>query len=306
MSEPRIVSLLASATEIVCALGFEEALVARSHECDYPVSIKTLPACTESKIERQTSSRDIDDQVKTIVEQGTSVYHVDGVLLKQLQPDFVVTQIQCDVCAASPKDIELALHDWTGGKPNIVSLEPNTLGDVWKDIKNVAMALGTPERGDQLISNLQKRMGAIEAQAGKLDHRPRIVCIEWIDPLMSAGNWIPELVAMAAGENVFGESGLASPWLTWEALIQADPDVILILPCGYDIEESRQNIPILTRDKEWPNLKAVKMDKVFIADGNHYFNRPGPRLAESLEILAEILHPEQFCFNHRGVGWERL
>ena len=306
MSEPRIVSLLASATEIVCALGFEEALVARSHECDYPVSIKTLPACTESKIERQTSSRDIDDQIKTIVEQGTSVYHVDGVLLKQLQPDFVVTQIQCDVCAASPKDIELALHDWTGAKPNIVSLEPNTMGDVWKDIKNVAMALGIPERGEQLISSLQKRMGAIEAQAGKLDHRPRIVCVEWIDPLMSAGNWIPELVAMAAGANVFGESGLASPWLTWEALIQADPDVILILPCGYDIEESRQNMPVLTSDKEWPNLKAVKTDKVFIADGNHYFNRPGPRLAESLEILAEILHPEQFCFKHRGVGWERL
>ena len=306
MSEPRIVSLLASATEIVCALGFEEALVARSHECDYPIAIKSLPTCTESKIERQTSSRDIDDQVKTIVEQGTSVYHVDGVLLKQLQPDFVVTQIQCDVCAASPKDIEIALRDWTGGKPNIVSREPNTLGDIWKDIKNVAMALGTPERGEQLISKLQKRMGAIEAQAGKLDHRPRIVCVEWIDPLMSAGNWIPELVAMAAGENVFGESGLASPWLTREALIQADPDVILILPCGYDIEESRKNITVLTSNKEWPNLKAVKTDKVFIADGNQYFNRPGPRLAESLEILAEILHPEQFCFNHRGVGWERL
>ena len=123
---------------------------------------------------------------------------------------------------------------------------------------------------------------------------------------MSAGNWIPDLVAMAAGENIFGESGLASPWLTWEALIQADPDVILITPCGYDIEESRQNMPVLTSDKEWPNLKAVKTNRVFIADGNHYFNRPGPRLAESLEILAEILHPEHFCFNHRGVGWERL
>ena len=306
MTEPRIVSLLASATEIVCALGFEEALVARSHECDYPATIKSLPACTESKIKRQTSSRDIDDQVKTIVEQGTSVYNVDGVLLKRLQPDFVVTQIQCDVCAASPKDIENALRDWTGRKPNIVSLEPNTLGDIWKDIKNVAMELGAPDRGEQLVSEIKNRMNAIEVQAGKLDHRPRIVCVEWIDPLMAAGNWMPELVAMAAGENVFGKSGLTSPWLTWEALIQADPDVILILPCGYDIDESRRNMSVLTSHIEWPNLKAVKMDKVFIADGNHYFNRPGPRLAESLEILAEILHPEQFCFNHRGIGWERL
>tara|TARA_B100000586_G_C20065483_1_gene408242 strand:- start:138 stop:1058 length:921 start_codon:yes stop_codon:yes gene_type:complete len=306
MTEPRIVSLLASATEIVCALGYEDALIARSHECDYPASITTLPVCTGSKIERQTSSRDIDGQVKTIVEQGMSVYHVDGVLLKRLQPDFVVTQIQCEVCAASPKDIEIALRDWTGAKPNIVSLEPNALADVWTDIKNVAAALGTPERGEQLVAELQKRMDNIEVQAEKSDHRPRIVCVEWIDPLMAAGNWVPELVAMAAGENVFGKAGQPSPWLTWETLCQADPDVILILPCGYDIEESRQNISALTGRMEWPTLSAVRMDRVYIADGNHFFNRPGPRLAESLEILAELLHPELFCFDHEGMGWERF
>ena len=305
MTEPQVVSLLASATEIVCALGYEDALVARSHECDYPASITTLPACTESKIDRQTSSRNIDDQVKTIVEQGLSVYRVNGDLLRQLQPDFVVTQIQCEVCAASPKDIEIALRDWTGAKPHIVSLEPNALTDVWTDIKNVANAFGAPERGERLVAELQTRMKAVAAQAEKLDHRPSIVCIEWIDPLMAAGNWIPELVAKAAGENVFGEAGQPSPWLTWETLCQADPDVILIMPCGYHIQESRQNMSALTGRMEWPTLSAVRMDRVYIADGNHYFNRPGPRLAESLEILAELLHPDQFRFGHEGMGWER-
>ena len=188
MTEPQVVSLLASATEIVCALGYEDALVARSHECDYPASITTLPACTESKIDRQTSSRNIDDQVKLIVEQGLSVYRVNGDLLKQLQPDFVVTQIQCEVCAASPKDIEFALRDWTGAKPYIVSLEPNALADVWTDIQNVAEALGAPDRGERLGAELQARLCAIGAQTEQSAHRPSVACIEWIDPLMAAGN----------------------------------------------------------------------------------------------------------------------
>ncbi len=306
MTEPQIVSLLASATEIVCALGFEDALVARSHECDYPASVKTLPACTESKIDTRKSSRDIDDQVKMIVEQGLSVYRVDGDLLKQLQPDLIVTQTQCEVCAVSPKDIELAVRDWTGTTPGIVSLEPNALADVWTDIQNVANSLGAPERGERLVAELQARMDAIEAQADKSDHRPSVACIEWIDPLMAAGNWMPELVVKAAGENVFGDAGKPSPWLTWEALCQADPDIILILPCGYDINESRRNMPALTDRKEWPDLGAVATGRVYIADGNHYFNRPGPRLVDSLEILAELLHPELFGRGHEGVGWERF
>lgn len=197
MSEPRIVTLLASASEIVCALGFEDALVARFHECDYPASVKMLPACTESKIDTRKTSRDIDNQVKSIVEQGLSVYRVDGDLLKQFQPDVIVTQTQCEVCAASPKDLDRAVRDWIGAEPRIVSLEPNALADVWADIENVAVSLGTPDRGEQLVAELQARMDAIEAQADQSAHRPSVACIEWIDPLMAAGNWMPELVAMA-------------------------------------------------------------------------------------------------------------
>jgi len=227
-------------------------------------------------------------------------------LLRQLQPGVIVTQTQCEVCAASPKDIEAAVASWTGAAPNIVSLEPNALADVWTDIQNVADALGAPERGWALTGDLQARMAAIEAQASEAGSRPSIACIEWIDPLMAAGNWIPELVSMAGGEDVLGAPGKQSPWVRWEALCDKDPDVILILPCGYDIARSRAEMAPLTSRPQWPALAAVQGARVFIADGNQYFNRPGPRLAESLEILAELLHPQLFEFGHEGSGWERL
>lgn len=198
-AEPRIVTLLASATEVVCALGFEDALVARSHECDYPISVTMLPACTESKVDTSQTSRAIDNQVRTIVEQGLSVYRVDGDLIKQLEPDVIVTQTQCEVCAVSPKDLDRAVRNWTGAEPRIISLEPNALTDVWVDIRKVAEALGAPECGERLVADLQGRMGTIEGQVDHCDHRPSVVCIEWIDPLMAAGNWMPELVAMAGG-----------------------------------------------------------------------------------------------------------
>ena len=305
MTEPRVVTLLASATEIVCALGYEDALVARSHECDHPPSVRQLPACTESKIDTEKSSRDIDDQVKEIVEQGLSVYRVDGDLLKELRPDVIVTQTQCEVCAVSPKDLDRAVRDWTDAAPRIVSLEPNALADVWTDILNVAESLGASARGEGLVADMQAGMGAIEAKAGDAEHRPSVACIEWIDPLMAAGNWMPELVGKAGGQNVFGEAGRHALWMTWESLCEADPAVIIVMPCGYGIAESRRNMPALTGQPEWSTLKAVATGRVYIADGNQYFNRPGPRLVESLEILAELLHPDLFHFGHEGMGWER-
>jgi len=306
MTAPQIVTLLASATEIVCALGYEDALVARSHECDYPPSVMKLPTCTESKIDTRKPSREIDDQVKSIVEQGLSVYRVDGDLLKQLQPDVIVTQTQCEVCAASPKDLDRAVSDWTGVEPHIVSLEPNGLADVWTDIQNVAEALDAPDRGESLVAALQTRMGDIEAQAAQSDDRPSVACLEWIDPLMAAGNWMPELVRMAGGENLFGEAGKHSPWMSFDELAKADPDVLFISPCGYDMARTRQDVPLLEARAGWNNLKAVRDGNVYIADGNQYFNRPGPRLVESLEILAEILHPGTFHFGHEGSGWEAV
>jgi iron complex transport system substrate-binding protein len=303
---PRIISLIASATEIVCALGFEDQLVGRSHECDYPEAVRRLPVCTEPKFDVEGSSCDIDQRVKALLREALSVYRVDAERLRELEPDVIVTQSQCDVCAVSLRDVERAVCSWLRACPRLVSLVPNGLADVWTDIERVAEALDARERGEQLTQSLRGRINAITEQAQALPARPTVACIEWIDPLMAAGNWMPELVERAGGVNLFGEAGKHSPWMTWEQLVERDPQAILVLPCGFDIDRSRRDMPVLMGRAEWPGLRAVRDGRVFLADGNQYFNRPGPRLVESLEILAEILHPEAFRFGHEGRGWQRL
>lgn len=302
----RIASMLASATEIVSALGFRDALVARSHECDYPPGIDTLPCCTEPKIDLKGSSRDIDDRVKAVVEEGLSVYRVDGDALKALNPDVIVTQSQCEVCAVSENDLRDIVCEWLDTAPVIVTLKPDALADIWTDIRNVAAAIGAPARGDALVAELKARLAEIATKAAALPSRPGVACIEWIDPLMAGGNWMPELVTMAGGKNMFGEAGKHSPWMTWEQLRAADPEVIVVLPCGFDIARTRREMPALTGRRDWRALRAVRNGRVYVTDGNQYFNRPGPRIAESLEILAEILHPDDFHFGHESRGWERL
>ena len=306
MAEPRIISLIASATEIVCALGFESQMVGRSHECDFPASVKRLPVCTSPKFEVEGLSYEIDERVKAILQEALSVYRVDADLLESLRPTHIVTQSQCEVCAVSLKDVEQAVCQFTSSRPVIVSLEPNALADVWSDIRRVAAALNESERGEELVVRLRRRMDETAEKARTASSRPTVACIEWIDPLMAAGNWSPELVEMAGGVNLFGEAGKHSPWMSWEALVAADPDVIFISPCGFDIARTMEETGLLTGKPEWRELKAVKEDRVFVADGNQYFNRPGPRLVESLEILAEMLHPELFNFAHEGKGWVRL
>lgn len=221
-----------------------------------------------------------------------------------MRPDVIITQSQCEVCAVSLRDVEQALCGWLESGPRVVSLEPNCLADVWEDIAQVAEALGDAERGKQLVERFQARIDAVVAQIRTLPERPTVACIEWIDPLMAAGNWMPELVETAGGRNLFGEAGKHSPWMTWEELRAKDPDVILVLPCGFDIPRSRQEMPALMQKPGWADLRAVGNARVYLADGNQFFNRPGPRLVESLEILAEILHPRVFAFGHHRAGWE--
>jgi iron complex transport system substrate-binding protein len=302
----RIVSLIASATEIVCALGFEKQLVGRSHECDFPESVRRLPVCTEPKFAVVGSSYEIDQRVKAIVQESLSVYRVDGMLLRDLEPEVIVTQAQCEVCAVSLHEVERIVCAWLRQCPKLVSLMPNSLADVWADIDRVAEALGEPERGVELTRQLQTRMNAIADKTRVLSRRPTVACIEWIEPLMAAGNWMPELVALAGGVNRFGDAGKHSPWLTWEQLVAADPDVIFLSPCGFDMARTCEELHLLTEKPEWPRLAAVQGQRVFVADGNAFFNRPGPRLVESLEILAEMLHPDAFAFGHEGTGWQRV
>ncbi len=300
---PRIVSLIASATEIVHALGFGADLVGRSHECDYPPEVLSLPVCTEPKFDVSGSSAEIDRRVKETLQDAVSVYRVHTPVLEALQPDVIITQSQCEVCAVSLRDVEEAVCQMVSSRPQVVALEPNSLADVWEDIRRVAQALGAPERGEALVDRLQARMEAIARQAQALAERPRVACIEWIDPLMAAGNWVPELVEMAGGQNLFGQAGQHSPWMTWDDLMAADPDVIVFMPCGFDIARTLEELPVLTQRHGWRRLQAVRNGRVYATDGNAYFNRPGPRLMESLEILAELLHPRIFRFGHQGSGW---
>ncbi|PYJ83411.1 MAG: cobalamin-binding protein [Verrucomicrobia bacterium] len=302
----RIVSLLPGCTEIVCALGLADRLVGRSHECDFPPTICHLPACTAAKLNVHAASREIDRQVKSLLEDALSIYRIDTGKLKELQPDIILTQSQCEVCAVSLPEVERAVSEWIGSRPSVLSLAPASLADVWSDILRVAEALGVAQSGQELVNKLRARIAAIASKSRAVGHRPSVACIEWLDPLMAAGNWMPELVELAGGQNQFGEPGQHSPWLTWEALRERDPEVIVIMPCGFNLARTRREMSALTTKPDWENLSAAKRQRIYLTDGNQYFNRPGPRLVESLEILAEIAHPDIFRFGHERVGWEKL
>ena len=298
----RIVSLLPSATEIVCAVGLRDALVGRSHECDFPPGVERLPALCEPKVPIHGASREIDREVRRLVADGLSVYRVDAEALRALAPDVVVTQTQCEVCAVSEADVVAATCDWAGDAVRIVSLAPARLDDVLVDVERVGTALGVAERGAAVVARLRERLAALAARTRELP-RPSLACIEWTDPLMAAGNWVPELVELAGGRNLFGAVGEHSPWLQWDAVRAADPDVIVAMPCGFDLARTRREMASLERLSGWDNLRAVRAGRVAVVDGHQYFNRPGPRLVESAEILAEILHPGALDFGHRGKGW---
>ncbi len=301
----RIVSLIASATEIVCALGARDRLVGRSHECDYPEDVLQLPQLTEAKFPVTGTSYDIDERVKAIVQEGLSVYRVDAHALEALDPDVIVTQDHCEVCAVSLSDVEDAVCTFAKKGAEIVSLHPDTLGDIWTDIRKVAKAIGDEEAGEQLIESSKSRMAEIAEIAARADVKPHIAMIEWIDPLMGGGNWMPELVEMANGVDFLAKPGEPSPWAQWDDIVKQDPEVIFVHPCGFDIGRTLEEMPSLEQRPGWHDLKAVRNGKVFVADGNQYFNRPGPRVVESLQILAEILHPDLFPPSFEGKGWIR-
>jgi iron complex transport system substrate-binding protein len=305
VDEPRIVSLIASATEIVASLGMGRYLVGRSHECDYPPDVLSLPACSEPKIDIHGSSREIDERVKSLAGEAISVYRVFPDRLRELRPTHIVTQTQCEVCAVSLKDVEAAMAQIIELQPKIVALAPMCLADLWADIRLVGQSLGVATQADALIRRLQGELESISGRVARAD-RPSIACVEWIDPLMSAGNWVPELVELAGGRNLLGQAGKHSPWLNWDELLACDADVIAVMPCGFDIARTRQEMSAMTDDPRWPTLRAVRENRVYLTDGNQFFNRPGPRLVESARILAEILHPDLCGHSLEGTGWVRF
>jgi iron complex transport system substrate-binding protein len=303
MALDKIVSLLPAATEIVCALGLEDKLVGRSHECDYPESVKQLPVCSEANFPDNLSSADIDVKVKEILADALSVYTVKREVIKELAPDVVITQAQCEVCAVSLKDVEEALDNFLDKQAHIVSLQPNNFQDIFTDIKTVATALNVESAGNTLIEDLEERVDIIRHKLKYVESRPTVACIEWLEPLMVSGNWIPELVSIAGGSSVLAEAGKHSPFVQWDEIQEKNPDVIVVMPCGFSIERTIREIDLLLNLPGFAAMQAIKNNRFYIADGNQYFNRPGPRIVDSVEILAEIIHPKLFNFGYEGYGW---
>jgi iron complex transport system substrate-binding protein len=301
----RIVSLLPSCTEIVCALGCGGRLAGRSHECDFPPEIQSVPVCTAARLDAAASSSEINGQIQSLLQRTLSVYEIDAARLRELRPDIILTQAQCEVCAVSRADVENALPQTLAHRPKIISVAPLRLADVWTDIQTIADALNAAEKGRDLLSQLKGRVVDIIQKACLIKKRPAVACLERPDPLMAAGNWVPQMVELAGGRDLFGLPGRPSAGLEWNNLALADPDMIILMPCGFGLERTRREAAALESRPEWRKLRAVKSKNIFITDGNHYFNRPGPRVVESIEILAEIFQPKLFSFGHENRGWAR-
>ena len=288
----RIVSLLPAATEIVCALGLEEQLVGVSHECDYPLSVRALPKVTGSLIPVTAPSGEIDRVVRERLGTQSALYSLDVAVLEELEPDLIVTQALCDVCAVAQEEVQAAACALANA-PRVINLEPQSLDEVLEAVRHVAQATGTQARGDFAVRELQARIDAVAERSDRLTTRPRVALIEWLDPPFSCGHWNPELVRLAGGGEGLGHEGERSRTLTWDEVIAWQPEVVVFACCGQDAARTLGELPLLQSVSDWQDLPAVRSGRVYVTDGAQYFSRPGPRLVDSLEILAHALHPDE-------------
>jgi iron complex transport system substrate-binding protein len=311
----RIVSLLASATEMIAALGCLDQMVGRSHECDYPEAVQFVPVVSQVQININTSSAEIDAQVKALSRaakeesaamKALSIYRIDIEQLQRLRPDIIFTQTQCEVCAVSERDVAQAVAQLIGIQPRIISLAPYRLADVWEDVLRVGATLERADQAQKLVEGYQARLETLRRRAAAMPEHPRVAVLEWLDPPMAGGNWTPELVEYAGGVNLFGEVGAHSPWLAWEDLLAADPDVIILTPCGFALARTLEDVPLLEARPGWSSLRAVQSGRVFAVDGNQYFNRSGPRLVDSAEILATLLWGRDMAENINHASWRNI
>ena len=304
----RIVSLLPAATEWVCALGGAEALVGQSHECDHPPDVADRPVVTAPTYEAEGDSAAIDEAVQQQVQEGLSLYHVDLERLRELDPDLIVTQDQCDVCAVSRTELDERLADWTGGAPEVFSMQPTTLKEVLDEALRLGRTMDRLDRAMELIGELEARLKRLRDRIG-VDRRtdpeslPTVACIEWLEPFMVAGHWMPDVVEMAGGRAVLSTEGEPTRRVDWGAFRETNPDVIACMPCGFTIEETRRDLHYLTEREGWKELDAVQNGRVALLDGNAYYNRPGVRLYRAIEVLASVLYPE---LDLDVADWERV
>ena len=289
----KIVSLLPSATELVCGLGLRDHLVGVSHECDYPPSVVGLPILTSSRIPPGLDSVEIDRLVTDQLKNDEALYDLVMDALINLEPDLIVTQALCDVCAVSGNDVAKAIHGLSGN-PKVVNLEPICLNDVLDTVELLALAANCIEQGVRYRKELQARIDAVAKRSATIrtKHKPKVALLDWLDPLFDGGHWSPEIISLSGGEPCFGAKCEPSQRRTWQQLIAAQPDVIFIALCGFNVERSLQDVDLFLKTAGFGNLSNRSNNKVFLVDGNAYFSRPGPRLVDALEIMAHTLHPE--------------
>lgn len=293
-------------TELVCSLGLEDQLSARSHECDYPLSITDRPILTRPKytVEKNQNSGDIHQQISYLLQKALSVYDVDAEKLARLKPDVILTQDHCEVCAVSKADLTYSVRQMIGDDSKILSVSPTNIESILESFQFIADELGSSEKGTELVKDIRFRFDAI-GEMVKDAPKPSVVAIEWIDPLMIGGNWMPEMIEIAGGINLLSEAGKHSAWIEWEEIKQSNPDILLIVPCGYSIKKTLLEMKTLESQPGWDKLNAVQQRSIYILDGNQYFNRPGPRIRDSVEILANIFHPLQVEKDINQYGWIR-
>jgi iron complex transport system substrate-binding protein len=299
----RIVSLLASGTELVCALGAGDRLVGRSHECDHPSWVTRLPAVSRPTFDITGSSRQIDEHVRARLHSGQPLYEVDEGAIAALAPDLLITQTHCEVCAVSPADLT---HGTSGRliREPVVALRAGSLAAILDGFREVARVLHLESEGEALVAEARQRLGELEARTRSLPRRA-VVCLEWIDPVFAMGNWGPELVRLAGGIDVLGTPDRHSTAVSWDAVLEVDPEAIVVAPCGFGLERAADEMPSFSGRPGWRDLRAVRSGRVFVCDGNLYFNRSGPSLFETPGLLAEMLHPEAFAPLHEGTAWRR-
>jgi iron complex transport system substrate-binding protein len=286
----RIVSLLPSATEMICVLGLQRELVGVTHECDFPAFVRELPKVTRTLIPSDAPSAEIDRLVRERLRTEKALYTLELPTLEALRPDLIVTQALCDVCAVAEREVQAAACSLPG-HPRVINLEPQSLAEVFAAIRQVAEAAGIRERADQVVAALSSRVTAVAARSAAMQHHPRVALLEWLDPPFSCGHWNPELVRLAGGVEGLGLEGRPSGTLRWDGVIAWEPEVLFIACCGFSIERTLDDVPQLQAVPGWTDLPAVRSGQVYVTDGSSYFNRPGPRLVDSLEILAHAIDP---------------
>jgi iron complex transport system substrate-binding protein len=302
----RVCSLLPGATEIAFALGLGDDVVGVTHECDYPAEAPQKPVVVRSLIDsNRMTSLEIDQWVSERMRSNQGIYRIDEARLREAAPDVILTQGLCDVCAIDYNEVVTASESLPK-KPTIVSLTPNCLTDVLEDVARVGEATGRRHKAEQVVRDLEQRISAVRERAAQLSARPRVTCLEWFDPVYAAGHWVPEMVELAGGDDVLGRKGEPSAKIDWNKVVEFAPDVIVLMPCGFDVPRTLREAPALKHFDGWRDLPAVKAGNVFAVNGHAFFSRPGPRLVDGLEILAHLIHPEVFPVQQSPDALQRI